>query len=361
MRISMKVEVARVVDPRKWDEFVWEHPFGSIYHHSAWRGAVAGTYGYDPIYHLIRDGGRIVAAAASLHVKSRLTGDRIVSLPFSDNCDLLAGNGREAEALLTALESTRSEMEADYVELRFLNARLARDAQNARNLIGTGQWDAGYCLHRLCLERDGELLFRSFHPSCIRRAVRTARKRGVETCVGGGESDLRTFYRLHVLTRRKHGVPVQPFRFFENLWRALAPGKLLTLLLARYRGRVVAGIIVLWFKNTAYYKFGASEENFQYLRANQLLMWRAIELARARGCATFDFGRTSLANEGLCAYKERWGSERLPLYYARFPLDKKPRILAEASGRHARLKKILRGMPPPLIRLGGELFYRHLA
>jgi lipid II:glycine glycyltransferase (peptidoglycan interpeptide bridge formation enzyme) len=94
--------------------------------------------------------------------------------------------------------------------------------------------------------------------------------------------DLMEFYRLHLVTRVKHGVPVQPFRFFRNLWNTLRPKEMLTLFLVRHLDKVLAGMIVLFCKGVAYYKFGASDNRLHPLRGNQLLMWAAIRHAQMK-------------------------------------------------------------------------------
>jgi hypothetical protein len=42
--------------------------------------------------------------------------------------------------------------------------------------------------------------------------------------------------------------------------------------------------------------------------------WSMLEGAAARGCTTFDFGR-STPNEGTYKFKEQWGASPVPLYW----------------------------------------------
>ena len=349
----MRLLVTDTIDPARWDDFVTAHPLGTIYHHSAWQAVITGTYGYRPLYHLLLDDdSNIKAAIASVYVRSWLTGNRVVSYPFSDSCDPLVADRSEVEALLPAVHQSRGDLGARFVELRV--ARAGSFFQN-------GDLERDYCTHTLSLGRDPESLFKTFHKSCIQRGIRKAEKENLEVTEGKDQADLEAFYRLHLLTRKKHGVPIQPFRFFRNLWDALASRNMLTLLLARHKGGCVAAMIVLWFKGVAYYKFGASDDRFEHTRANQLLMWTAIVMACARGCALFDFGRTSLGNAGLAEYKSRWGGVEAPLYHARFPCNRRVEALDERSRKHGVAKRVLTHMPAALIRLSGELFYRHFA
>ena len=128
-----------------------------------------------------------------------------------------------------------------------------------------------------------------------------------------------------------------------------------------YKGEAIGGVIVLWFKGIAYYKFGASDKNFIQLRGNQLLMWEAVLLAQKKGCHTFDFGRASSANEGLSMYKGRWGTRKVPFSYFLLPMSRKSKILIESSSRHAILKNVITRMPELVNRMSGELLYKHLA
>lgn len=96
----MRVVTTNTIDLTLWDQFVEHHPLGTIYHHSLWQGVIQRSYGYEPLYHLLcRDGSDIQAAISSLHVKSWLTGNRIISYPFSDTCYPLIETSEQFEAL----------------------------------------------------------------------------------------------------------------------------------------------------------------------------------------------------------------------------------------------------------------------
>jgi CelD/BcsL family acetyltransferase involved in cellulose biosynthesis len=349
----LKIVTTNSIDPALWDNFVERHPLGTIYHHSLWQDVIKKTYGYQPLYHLLQeDSSGLQAAISSAFVKSRLTGNRIISYPFSDTCDPLVESSEQLRVLIEAVERSRAELNARFVELRFAKAHRFIDNYPSRS---------EYHTYHLALDRQPEVLFRSFHKNCIQRAVRKAKREALEIVIGKTEEDMKAFYRLNLMTRKKHGVPVQPSRFFRNLWDTLFPRGMLSLLLALYKGKAIGGVIVLWFKGIAYYKFGASDKNFIQLRGNQLLMWEAVLLAQKKGCHTFDFGRTSSTNEELSEYKSRWGTEKIPLAYLQIPTVGKSEALVESSRKHAYLKKIMTHMPALINRISGELLYRHFA
>ena len=349
----MKVVTTHTIDPALWDDFVRRHPLATIYHHRLWQDVILKTYGYQPLYHiLLEDSAIFKAAVSSVFVKSRLTGNRIVSYPFSDTCDPLVRNSAELGLLLDAMEESRAKVGAQFVEFRFAKAH---------RFMNNQRWCPEYSTHLLDLDREPAALFRTFHKSCIQRAIKKARQEGLDIVTGKTEEDLRTFYRLNLMTHKRHGVPIQPYRFFRNLWNTLSPSNMLTLLLGRYHDKVVAGIILLWFKDIAYYKFGASDEKFLRSRVNQLLMWKAIRMAQQRGCRTFDFGRANCTNQGLARYKTRWGTRNMSLHYLNVPNVRKSGVLMESSSRHTILKKIITRMPVLVNRMSGQLLYKHFA
>jgi lipid II:glycine glycyltransferase (peptidoglycan interpeptide bridge formation enzyme) len=130
--------------------------------------------------------------------------------------------------------------------------------------------------------------------------------------------------------------------------------------LARQAGQPVAGAVFLHFGRHAIYKFGASDEAHQQLRANNLVMWRAILHYASEGFSDLDFGRTSLGNDGLRKFKLGWGAGEEQVAYTRYDLRHSAYVTARdaAHGWHNRL---FRALPPPLSRLAGALLYRHIA
>jgi lipid II:glycine glycyltransferase (peptidoglycan interpeptide bridge formation enzyme) len=321
-----------------WDAFTARHPKASLYHDSRWHRVITETYNYETLYHLVKDEkGEIRAGLPSAYIQSRLTGNRIVAYPFSDTCDLLAETPEDKDALRALLKDAAREKGVRFFETRETGACEERE----------------YVTHQLSLTRSLEELQKNCHPSCIRRPIRKAAREGVTIAAG----TTREFYRLHLLTRCRQGVPVQPHRFFENLAAVFkADHELMT---ARKNERPLASLILLYHKGTAYFKFGASDPGRELAGANQLLMWQAITRARDRGCEIFDLGRTSLANQGLREYKGRWGAEEIPLCYTRMPKASRSAAQVETSRRHRLLKTLFRRLPPWANRLTGELFYRH--
>jgi len=329
-------------DPR-WHGFVGSHPDATPFHHPRWAGFLAECYGMSA-FALVRTSadGAVAAGLPVIEVR-RLGKRRWVSLPYTDRLAPLEASGADAD-LGRALEAARRRDGVASVELR-------------SGLPGAFAEDAAW-VHLLRLARDPAIVAKGMR-SNVARNIRKAERSGVEVVAGDTAADLvETFYRLHVATRRRQGVPVQPRRFFTLFWERLAEPGMATVLLGKVGGRTVAGAVFMTWNGTTIYKFGASDPAFAEYRVNNLIMWRAIRDACAAGSHTFDFGRTDDDNEGLRAFKRSWGSEELRLTYATLA-DAAPEPRSHRA--EAVLGATLRRSPAFMTRIAGELLYRFAA
>lgn len=158
--------------------------------------------------------------------------------------------------------------------------------------------------HVLDLTRPEAHLWKGLEGRC-RTAVRKAGKSGVTVEEGGGRPFARAYYPI------LHGVYVaqdmptpNPRGLFEDLCDAFS-GRGLVCLWARYRGEVIAGVIVLCDRTRAYYLSGASLHAYRHLAASNLLLWEAVLRARAAGMEAFDFVGSDIPR--LARFKESFG------------------------------------------------------
>lgn len=303
------------------------------------------TYGYRPCY--LRLGGATPRAILPLmEVDSWLTGRRGVGLPFTDRC----------EPLLTA--------EADFAPLREAASQLGRtrgwkyvQCCGGRDRFGEATASTTFFEHVLELAGGESHLLGRFD-GAVRRAIKRGETASVQTEFSRDAAAMESYYHLHCLTRKRQGMPPQPVEFFRNIQRHVLSSQQGWIVLARHDRQPVAGAVYFQFGRQALYKFGASDERWQQLRANQLVMWEAIKRFAAEGFASLDFGRTSLTNEGLRRYKLNWGTIERRLDYVRFE-PTTGRFLAapdRAAGWHNRLFQLA---PTAALRLFGALLYRH--
>ena len=170
---------------------------------------------------------------------------------------------------------------------------------------------------------------------------------------------LEEFISLHVLTRKRHGVPPQPRRFFTQIHQQIIQPGLGFVVLAR-RGTIpVAAAIFFVWGDKAIYKFGASDQSEQSLRGNNLVMWEAIRFLAQSGVQQLDFGRTAFEHEGLRRFKLGWGTTERTITYCRF--ETKSQACVAVRPRHSGISaRFFSHMPVAVNQMAGHLLYPHL-
>lgn len=338
----------RPIDDRGWFDFVSSRDDATIFHHPAWANLIAECYGYRPfvLAHL-DDGGRINGGIPLIDVRSWLTGRRWISLPFSDVCAPLCSTPAILESLTGHLQTLHAEGSIPRVEIR-------ASIPNHPGVYPTGD----YTLHTLTLQNDPDAVWKTFSRTRVKQPLKQVSKRGVTIRRAQEKRDIFTFYSMFVETRRRHGAPVQPRRFFDLFWDRIIEKELGFLLLAYKGDTPVGGTVFGHFQGTLTAKYNASAPQYWHLRTNNSLTWTAIKWGCEQGLSWFDFGRSDSGNRGLRKYKGGWGSVEEPLVYSVIA-EREPK---PSSGRLENLvKTVVQKSPTFVCRLLGEALYKHYA
>jgi CelD/BcsL family acetyltransferase involved in cellulose biosynthesis len=337
--------ILQLSDPR-WRDFVAGHPKATPFHHPDWAQLIANCYRFRAFALATSDGtGAIEAGLPLVEVRHLHGGPKWVSLPYTDYCPPLASAGQEEEQLVSALRQASGAAGVRQVEVR---APLAG-----------GSAETAALRHVLALDDDAAKVYAGFHRSQVQRNIRRAEREGLAVRRAVDPQDLvDTFYGLHLRTRRRQGVPVQPRRFFRLLWENAMTTGLGSVLIVEKSGQPIAAAVFLAWNGTVIYKFGASDPDAWSLRPNHLLFWHAIRTACEQGYRWFDFGRTDLGHDGLRNFKMSWGAVEEPLVYE--TLGGSPH--SATQGKTARmLGPVIRRGPLLLCRAAGETLYRYTA
>jgi CelD/BcsL family acetyltransferase involved in cellulose biosynthesis len=331
----------------RWMAFVRGHATASVFHTTAWAEALQRTYAFAPIVYTTSAAGAALTNGVLLfQVRSWLTGRRLVSVPFADHCEPLVETPDDRAAIGATLAAA-AETDWDYVELRTLPGSRFSERPSSHEA-------SSYSFHEVDLRPSSDELFANFHKSTIQRKIRRAEREGVVCNVGRSPALLDAFYRLLVMTRRRHGIPPQPMTWFTNLIACF--GDQLTIRVAYVGGHAAASILTLKFGHTLVYKYGCSDAAYHNRGVMPLLFWNAIQDAKAAGLQSFDLGRSDLSNTGLIAFKERLGGVPSTLTYMRYERRRRrawrwPKSVPGAA---------LRLLPDRVFVAAGNALYRHL-
>jgi CelD/BcsL family acetyltransferase involved in cellulose biosynthesis len=340
-------EVNPLYDPR-WETFVRNHARASLFHSTSWLRALQIAYGYEPA--LVTTCPRQAALTNGLvfcRVKSWLTGQRMVSLPFSDHCEPLVSSSGELNDLLFSMRHHVDTGGWKYVEIRPPSYQLGSLTGFAKSVT--------YYLHRLNLRgRSTEELFRSFHKSCVQRKIRRAARERLKYEEGTSEMLLQQFYELLVITRRRLFLPPQPEYWFRALIASF--GKDLKIRVVSKDNVPVASILTISHKKTMVYKYGCTDAQFNRFGGMALLFWNTIQEAKDRGLDEFEMGRSDGNQSGLISFKEHWGAVGTQLNYWRYPSGT---VAILDTWQKNTLRRLIPATPASVLRRMGMLLYRH--
>ncbi len=336
-----------LTDPR-WPEFVARHPQSSVFHTREWLLSLQKTYGYKPVV-FTTSADELSNGAVFCRVRSWLTGNRLVSLPFSDHCQPLA-SGTDLQTILRHLHDLRGNEHCKYIEIRPMS-----DEGWVDNLPGFGSCD-DFSFHAIDLRPDLEDIYRGFHNTSIRQMIKKAEREQLRLESGNSQELLQRFHHLLLLTRRRHKLPPQPFEWFSNLARCF--GGTLTIHLLSKDDIPAASILTLSHKDVLVYKYACSDSRFHSLGCMPLLLWKAIQLGKQSGMTLFDLGRSSEDDQGLITFKGRLGAVCSKLKYYRTPPPTRLRGSSDSKMQWAR--EVLARLPESVLIGAGNLLYRHM-
>ncbi len=167
------------------------------------------------------------------------------------------------------------------------------------------------------LRKDTDMLFESMKPK-TRYNINLSKRKGVNVRSLGIES-LEIWYDLYRQTAARNNFFLHDIHYFRIVLSARAndtssPADVY-LLVAEVEDKPLAAMFLVISANRGTYLYGASaSENRNYM-ATYALQWRAMEMAKERGCTEYDFFGTAPNPDpshpmyGLYRFKKGFGGE----------------------------------------------------
>ncbi len=334
-----------------WDEFVANHPDGTIYHTALWKRILERSFRHiECKLFLVKDKrGEILGGLPIYLVSSYLLGKRLVSVPFGLFGGPLSKNREiEDKLILSAVQWLHN------AKLKSIEIRLSPE----RHLHQDFQYSDFFKTHLLDITQPKDELLKNCKKNVFYGLKKAYKSNNVfeEAC---NKSDLSVFYNLLSRSRKRLGLPALPYTFFSNLWDALYDKGFLKLFFAKKHGDILGTHLVLLFKDVLYSEYKCSELTARRENVDYFLEWETILFAKKIGKKIYNFGRTAGDNKGLLFYKSRWGTveKTIPIYF--FP--KNDGITSSEKGWHyIVVSKVLQRSPFFLYKLLSDLIYKHM-
>jgi FemAB-related protein (PEP-CTERM system-associated) len=283
-----------------WDRFVAQHPKGTIYHFSIWRDILAQAFGKRWYLIAAMQEGEIRAGLPVVHVKSRLFGNFLVSMPYVNYGGLLTDEACLNETLLKEAIALGRRLGTSYLELRHLS-NCCPQLPARQNKVS--MW--------LSLPESAEQLMAGFTAK-LRSQIRKGEKNHLTTTVGGAEL-LDDFYAVFSHNMRDLGTPVCGKRFFHLILNAFTHSSRLVVVKGSENVPLAAGFL-LGYRERLEIPWASSLREFNHLQSNMWLYWTCLKYACKKGYGVFDFGRSTV-DSSTYKFKEQWGTQPVPHYW----------------------------------------------
>lgn len=330
-------------EKQRWDRFVIDHPAGSFFHLASWADVMRKAFGHTPHFVTVSEGGALRGVLPLVELKSRLFGHALISNAFCVGGGPLAQDEASRLALLAEAERLGRALNVAYVELR--------DSEGREGWTPKDDLYAGF--ERQLASDEAQCLTQI--PRKQRAVVRKAIEGDFRITT---DKDVDTFYALFSRTVRDHGTPVFSKAYFAEILRSFPDqADILTV----WQGqRPLSSVLSYYFRDRVYPYYTGSDPEARAAGTNDLMYWKLMRHAVARGCRVFDFGRSKLAT-GPYAFKKNWGFEPRPIRHQFLLLgrDTLPN-LNPTNPRYATLIEIWRRLPLPVANAISPIISRNL-
>ncbi|MFO7445623.1 MAG: peptidoglycan bridge formation glycyltransferase FemA/FemB family protein [Ignavibacteriaceae bacterium] len=342
----MAVYTINPIEDKRWYRFISENPKATIFHHPAWLTVLKKQYGFSVFALAVINGNDEITAGIPFCAVSGLFKKKWISLPFSDYSLPLFCHEEQLNEISVFLINEHQKGKVDSIEVYW--------EINQSNGFAK---DSSYVYHITELNKDEKGLFNSFHRTKC-QGISKSIKQNLNTRFSLEPEAVEIFYDLHLKTRKKLGIPIQPKSFFFHIYEHILKNDLGFIVVVTKDNINLAAGLFMGFNDTLTYKYNASDPDHLQYRPNNLIIWSAMCEGMKKGFKFFDFGKSDLANEGLRSFKDGWSAVERPLYYSYLP------ALPSSNNSFDFIKDklvapVIKSSPGIVCRLIGEVAYKY--
>ena len=318
------MEILTNVDENEWRKFLDICDAATIYHTPEWKKLMEETFNYDPYYFFLKNNGNIAGLLPMFHIKNKLAGDSLCCVPFAHECGPIGDLNVSSILVKEGISLYRNkEIESD-------RHHFNRHIEIKDSLEEDFHLKSSFSMYVLELS-SVDKTWNTIHKS-IRRYIKKSVAEVVITRSNSIE-DAELFYQVNCRNKQDKGILAYPKDLFINIARIM-PGNI-DIYLARFDGKIIGGVLNIYFKDKVFYEFGATDPRYMSQHPLYACLWKSIEDACIKNYKIFDFGLAANNETGLINFKKRWGATEKKLYYSYYPM------LEEGSGKYSSRYKIM--------------------
>jgi lipid II:glycine glycyltransferase (peptidoglycan interpeptide bridge formation enzyme) len=158
-------------------------------------------------------------------------------------------------------------------------------------------------------EKSLDQIWEEYKPN-LKRTIKKALESNLSFKRIKDRREVEAFYELYLESmKRNRALAKYPSALFYKIFDLLTPDSA-DIFFIEYQKKPIAGIVMIYSEETAYYFHGGSSTKHLHLRPNDLLFHNAIKIAKERGKSFFDFLGSEKSLLSLIQYKDKWGTKR---------------------------------------------------
>lgn len=298
---SVMNDASLVTNANNWNHIAEQLDNSKFYHLYEW-GLLLEKVCRHKLFYLEEEDGILPLAL----VKSRIFGDRLISLPFADYGGPCAKNEEAVRSLLQKSRKLVHDLNIDFLEIR------SPDEQYSGIFQECGFYKReDYLTYNIPLSKNLDELWKAIGER--RNKVRKAEKNDVHIKLAATNEDIQDYFGLYLETMKRLGSPPHEYQFFITMWNLFSP-KHLIMPLAVYKNQCIAGGIFFLYKGVIHHAYSCSSKEHLNLPANDFILWWIIKWGSENGYSDLNLGRTR-AEAGNDMFKKQWRGKPTPMFY----------------------------------------------
>jgi CelD/BcsL family acetyltransferase involved in cellulose biosynthesis len=334
------MRIVRELPEAAWREFVAATPGANIFHTPELFRVFARTPGYRPaLWAATESGGRPLALLAPTEVAvlggpaRRLTARSVAYGSILVSPDEAA---RDALGPLLAAYAKAAGRQVLFTELRNLaDMSIVRPALEAGGFVFEEHLN-----YLIDLGRSPEEIWAGIRTNA-RRNIQKAQREGVVIEEASLAAQVSQAYAVLQGVYRRLQVPLADRSLFEEAFSTLHPAGMFKIIQATVGGTLAGVMTLLLHGETIIYWYTGVDKEFSAYRANDLLVWHALDWGSRNGYRTFDFGGAGRPGEpyGVRDFKAKFGGELVN--FGRYRCVHAPGLLRLSEAGYRFLRRLL--------------------
>jgi len=290
-----------------WEDFLKNNEESKFYHSVRFKEVIEKTYkNCAGKYFFILNDKKVSAIFPFFFVKSKIFGNRLISLPFLDSGGFIGTYKKEDLTFL--LEELKKIKDLDEIEIK-LNTFMENYGKNGKILSSLNFVEKNN-KNQIFLKIEGADAMRGNLSRITKKGIKKAEKSNLRIEEITNEEELKRFYSLYENNMKSFGSPQHSYQYFLNLFSVMKNN---------FRGlncykesKLISSLIVFFSKNYIHAAFNPSDGDYLVYQPNDLLHWETIKWAEKKGVKYFDIGQCDIDAQndtragGILRFKKKW-------------------------------------------------------